>query len=390
MPGVRSPPPLELHAILSPPYSFLHHFKSNVCARARERERDGYRERWRELGERRWWCAAITVFDLDTAKGLLRVPGCAAAAHGPLFFSDHSLVASQVAKHGFVGSGSGSGSIITWPINKLRSSRRSHTMEAIEPLCSTRDGAYLAAGDVSGNVHLWEVASGRLLKSWTAHRKSVKCMSFSDDGSFLISGSDGGMIPICSMIRLLDIDDCGSFSALLHCSSEHSSSITGLLTITTSTRLKFVSNSMDGSCKDSFLHERDRTVVLKGHNDSITALTFWKTGLISASNDCTVCIWDIESCKNIRRFFHQKDNGRGFDRRSQQESSATAMENKVETPVDRRRWAINMAKHVVEMNRQIQLCLLEMMKLRLWTEEFQTSSVTNQRKKMKKTKKKSL
>lgn len=39
---------------------------------------------------------------------------------------------------------------------------------------------------------------------------------------------------------------------------------------------------------------------------SVTALTFSKSGLISASEDCTICIWDISSCEIIRRFNHHK------------------------------------------------------------------------------------
>lgn len=140
----------------------------------------------------------------------------------------------------------------------------SYTLETIGPLASTKDGVYLAGGTHSGNIHLWEVCnslpfsyftfskailyftlvsvciyiyvciyareyalmyihllknfkfsfpyfllsliylqvgSGELLKLWSGHHKPVKCVLFSWDDSFLITGSSDGMICVWSMIR---------------------------------------------------------------------------------------------------------------------------------------------------------------------------------------------
>ena len=45
-----------------------------------------------------------------------------------------------------------------------------------------------------------------------------------------------------------------------------------------------------------------------GHwcSGSITALTFCESGLVSASEDCTICIWDVNTGAIIRKFDHQK------------------------------------------------------------------------------------
>ena len=49
--------------------------------------------------------------------------------------------------------------------------QRSYAAEPILALACTLDGAYCAGGGPSGTVHLWEVGSGRLLRSWPAHYK---------------------------------------------------------------------------------------------------------------------------------------------------------------------------------------------------------------------------
>ena len=42
------------------------------------------------------------------------------------------------------------------------------------------------------------------------------------------------------------------------------------------------------------------------HSGAITALTFSESGLISASEDCTICMWDVVNQVIIRRFNHGK------------------------------------------------------------------------------------
>lgn len=68
---------------------------------------------------------------------------------------------------------------------------------------------------------------------------------------------------------LLDVDDSGSFPSLLHYLSEHSSSITGLLTFTRScsTNSIFISSSLDGTCKVSlFIQIQPGVVILLNCN----------------------------------------------------------------------------------------------------------------------------
>jgi hypothetical protein len=49
--------------------------------------------------------------------------------------------------------------------------QRSFAAEPLTAIAATADGLYCAAGGASGAIHVWEVSSGRLLRSWPGHYK---------------------------------------------------------------------------------------------------------------------------------------------------------------------------------------------------------------------------
>ncbi|KAI3499550.1 hypothetical protein L1887_35353 [Cichorium endivia] len=296
----------------------------------------------------------LTIWDIETGDHLLHIPTCASPFHGLTCLRNQYLVASQIHRPGSVAGGV----IFTWPFSKPRSPLRSYPFEAIGPLSSTQDGIYLAGGAISGNVYIWEVTNGKLIKTWHAHNSPLTCLAFANDASLLISGSEDGMIVIWPMISLLDATDSISSHTSLSVSTDHKSFITGLLPSSLVSQSVFVSSSLDGTCKvwdlvkgtllqtwsfpqpitatvldplETFLFSgsadgrifmtpfdvglmkdfsfdsEDRNIIeLNGHKESITALRFCKYGLISASEDCTACLWDVIEGVIIRRFNHQK------------------------------------------------------------------------------------
>ncbi|XP_076901969.1 protein ROOT INITIATION DEFECTIVE 3-like [Bidens hawaiensis] len=297
----------------------------------------------------------VTIWDIETGSRLLHIPTCASSFNGITCLRDQYLIASQIHRPGSVAGGV----IFTWPFSKPRASLRSYSVEAIEPVSSTKDGIYLAGGATSGNVYLWEVINGKLLKTWHAHNSPVTCLAFSDDSSLLISGSEDGTVVVWPMISLLDETNARSFHTPLIVLAAHISFITGLLPSSNVSNSVFVSSSLDGTCKvwdlvhgtllrtwffpqpitamvldleerflfsgsadgrifmspfdvglmkESTVASEQSKVELTGHKKSITALTFSRSGLISASEDCTACLWDIVEGVIIRRFHHQKGN----------------------------------------------------------------------------------
>ncbi|XP_064955585.1 protein ROOT INITIATION DEFECTIVE 3-like [Musa acuminata AAA Group] len=302
--------------------------------------------------------AGITMYDLETGEELMRLPTCASPPHGLLCLADHHLVASQLQRHrSYRG-----GAIFFWALNKPQSPHRSYPPENIGPISSSKDGIYLAGGAPAGNVYIWEVTSGKLLKIWPAHQNPLSCLAFSHDGTLLISASEDGVIHVWSMISLLDVEDpqiCGTLSSV-HTWCEHQSSVTGLLLMSGGCSLSLISSSLDGTCKvwdvisgrlvqtyvfsapvtaiasdpqeqllfagcmdgrilvselNLGLEETPSTIsedssgFLGGHKDCITTLSFSPGGkwLISASKDGAACIWDANLCQLLRRFSYKKD-----------------------------------------------------------------------------------
>ncbi|KAH7681127.1 pre-rRNA-processing protein IPI3 protein [Dioscorea alata] len=299
----------------------------------------------------------IRTWDVETGEELLRIPTCASPPHGLLCVRDSFLVASQLQTHRPYGGGA----IFFWALNKPRTPHRSYPMEEIGPIACSKDGVYLVGGALSGNTYIWEVTSGRLLKYWHAHHGSLICLAFSPDDSLLISGSEDGVICVWHMISLLDIADlpaCGNL-APLHILSEHVSSITSLLPMSSHSEPMLISSSLDGMCKVSNIvsgktvctHifpvsitsiavdpdeqtlltgcedgkiymtaiivglEEDETVIpgdesgiLSKHKGAITTLKFSLEGklLFSASKDHLICIWDASNWQLIRSFNYGK------------------------------------------------------------------------------------
>ncbi|XP_017434636.2 protein ROOT INITIATION DEFECTIVE 3-like isoform X2 [Vigna angularis] len=320
-----------------------------------------------------------------------------------------------------------------------------------------------------------------MLKTWRAHKKCLNCMLFSFDNSLLISSSDDGMICVWSMISLLDIEETRSSPPPLHCLSGHISSITGLLTAPNSYHSILISSSLDGTCKvwdfisgkhmqtqaypfaitSIALHQREsllfcgtekgiifvekldvgrgegpflvikgQPLELKGHSGAITALTSSRSSLISASEDCSICVWDIFSWEITRRFslhkgkvtnlvvvsrssllstsknrrvsneyiispldkYPQLSNSikgtlhsslyRGktcidlkssellkqkiFDTQKVDVPTITTLQMRVEASVKNHVWATNMTNHVMVINKQLKSTLLGMMQHRLF------------------------
>lgn len=48
---------------------------------------------------------------------------------------------------------------------------RCFTVEAMRVVSGSADGVYVAAGGASGGLYIWEAATGRLLRTWSAHFK---------------------------------------------------------------------------------------------------------------------------------------------------------------------------------------------------------------------------
>ena len=144
------------------------------------------------------------------------------------------------------------------------------------------DGKTLAAGSGDKTVRLWDVETGKLLRTLTGHGDVVRSVAFSPDGKTLASGS------IDKTLRLWDVRT-GNLAATL---KGHS--------------LKSLAFSPDGQTLASGGHDKtvqlwdvarkEQRALLKGHTGCIEGIAFSPDGktVASSSEDSTVRLWDVE------------------------------------------------------------------------------------------------
>ncbi|CAN6893247.1 unnamed protein product [Brassica oleracea] len=202
---------------------------------------------------------------VKTGTEQLRFKQCASPAHCLTAVGDKFLAASQLRN----ASGS-SGSIFFWSWNKPQAEVKSFPLESITALAANMEGTYIVGGGASGDIFLWEVSSGKLLKKWHGHYQSVTCLLFSGDDSLLVSGSKDGYVRVWSLIRLFDdIQRQQQGSTFYeHDFNEHSTFVTDIV--------------IDyGGCNAQ---------------------------LVTAPEDCTCKVWSMSKGKLLRNIIFPADN----------------------------------------------------------------------------------
>lgn len=233
-------------------------------------------------------------------------------------------------------------------------------MEPIKALAANNEGTYLVGGGISGDIYLWEVATGKLLKKWHGHYRSVTCLVFSGDDSLLVSGSQDGSIRVWSLIRLFDDFQRQQGNTLYeHNFNEHTMSVTDIVIDYGGCNAVIISSSEDRTCKvwslsrgkllkniifpsviNALALDPGGCVFYAGARDSkiyigainatseygtqvlgsvsekgkaITCLAYCADGnlLISGSEDGVVCVWDPKSLRHVRTLIHAKGSRKG-------------------------------------------------------------------------------
>ncbi|KAI3506112.1 hypothetical protein L1887_28468 [Cichorium endivia] len=189
--------------------------------------------------------AGIGCWDLRSGAEHLRYRSCASPAHGLVSVAGRFIASSQLRD-----SSSSSGSVLFWSWNKPQVEVKSFPAEAINPLACNSDGTYIVGGGVSGDIYLWEVATGRLLKKWHAHYRPVTCLVFSSDQSLLISGSEDGHVRVWSLLMIFDEERQQRAGHLYEYSfSGHTLPVTDIVTGYGGSNAIILSASQDRTCK---------------------------------------------------------------------------------------------------------------------------------------------
>ncbi len=157
----------------------------------------------------------------------------------------------------------------------------------------SHDGRSILTGDIDGAVGLWEVASGKLVRSFEGHHSgSVWAVAFSPDDKLAISGSDD------STVKLWDVGTgklvrtyCGH-SDTVHSVAFGPDGRTAL------------SGSFDRTMKRWGIDIGSEARVFSGHTGEVASVVFSPDGRMGAfgGNDNSVKLWDVATGHELRSF----------------------------------------------------------------------------------------
>jgi WD40 repeat protein len=149
-------------------------------------------------------------------------------------------------------------------------------------LALTPDNAFLAAGEVSGTVRIWDPAQGAQIQVWEAHEGEVFDVAFSPDARLLASAGRDGFVRLW---RVGTWEPAGSY--------QHADTVRGI-DFSPDGRL-LASASYDGAIGIWDVERGEQVYALRGHIAQVMCVDFSPDGELLASGgmDGTVRVWDL-------------------------------------------------------------------------------------------------
>ncbi|KZF21668.1 putative E3 ubiquitin ligase complex SCF subunit sconB [Xylona heveae TC161] len=154
-------------------------------------------------------------------------------------------------------------------------------------MCLQFDDSILATGSYDSTIKIWDIETGKELRTLRGHESGVRCLQFDD--TKLISGS---------IDRSLKIWNWRTGECL--------STITGhsdaIITLHFDSKL-LASGSADRTIK-IWNFEDKSTFLLRGHTDWVNSVKVDSASrtVFSASDDCTIRLWDLDTKRCIKVF----------------------------------------------------------------------------------------
>ena len=154
-------------------------------------------------------------------------------------------------------------------------------------MCLQFDDRILATGSYDSTIKIWDIETGEKIRTLRGHTSGLRCLQFDDNK--LISGSIDTTIKVWNWRA----------GICLSTYTGHSGGVIGLHFDGS----VLVSGSMDRTIK-IWNFEDKSTCTLRGHTDWVNAVKIDTSSrtLLSASDDCTARLWDLDSKTLIKTF----------------------------------------------------------------------------------------
>ncbi|KAF2967249.1 hypothetical protein GQX73_g6349 [Xylaria multiplex] len=154
-------------------------------------------------------------------------------------------------------------------------------------MCLQIYNEFLLTGSYDSSIRLWSLGSGSLVRTFLGHTAGIRALQF--DSSKIVSGS---------LDETIKIWNCQTGQCLLTISN-HNDALLGLHLV----GKVLASSSMDKTIK-IWNFEGKEAFTLRGHKDGVNSVSMDTTSrtLISASDDFTLRLWDLDTRQCIRVF----------------------------------------------------------------------------------------
>ena len=171
-----------------------------------------------------------------------------------------------------------------------------HT-KAVESLAFGPDKSWLASGSFDNTIRIWDVETGRELRSLTGHSGVITSLVCSLDGKWLASGSND------KTLRLWNVD-----TGLETKKFENVDGTVETVVFSPDGRL-IASSGSAGSIIVRDIASGQETARLMGHTAGVASLAFSPDSMLIASGsaDHTVKIWDLSKRKLVQTFSDNTD-----------------------------------------------------------------------------------
>ena len=186
----------------------------------------------------------------------------------------------------FVISGSWDKTLKLWDVTTGKELRsfQGHT-DSVSSVAFSPDGRFVISGSYDETLKLWEVTTGRELRCFEGHTSYVNSVAFSPDGHFVISGSGD------ETLKLWDV----TTGQELRCFEGHTKWVNS---VAFSPDGRFViSGSYDTTLKLWDVTTGRELRCFEGHTAWVTSVAFSPDGqyVVSGSRDKTIKFWNVNT-----------------------------------------------------------------------------------------------
>ena len=204
----------------------------------------------------------------------------------------------------------------------------------------SRDGKFLATGDESARVIVWNIANGERVAQFRVHTKGIENLSFNQDGSMLVSTGNDDVLKIYDLhtkkvLRTIDSNGAGIYGGefaprvnILAAATLNESariySPTGTIIYTMNSNsggafdcdynaagTMLITAGKDGNLILWDPKDAKRLGTLRGHEDQVLHAALAPSGRVAASSsdDRSVRVWDTKTFKQIGMLQQQDAQG---------------------------------------------------------------------------------